>query len=90
MDLLSALPLALPIIIPSTTIRETRHRSLPLHNRLQQLVQDEERKVWVWWNEESRDTATFQEEREEGKEGPNDRNDRGGYSAVSNRPAIEC
>ncbi|GFZ46672.1 Chromosome disjunction protein 3 [Saitozyma sp. JCM 24511] len=76
MDLLSALPLALPIIIPSTTIRETRHRSLPLHNRLQQLVQDEERKVWVWWNEESRDTATFQEEREEGKEGPNDRNDR--------------
>lgn len=79
MDLLAALPADLPLLIPSTTIRETRHRSLPLHNRLQQLVQDEDRIVWVWWNEERRETATYAEDRSNdagGKEGPNDRNDR--------------
>ncbi|ORX34504.1 hypothetical protein BD324DRAFT_636170 [Kockovaella imperatae] len=72
MDLLEAFPPDLALIIPSTTIRETRHRSLPLYNRLQQLVQDDERKVWIWWNEERRETATHAEE----NEGPNDRNDR--------------
>lgn len=54
-------------------MQETRHRSLPIYNRLQQFVQDEERLVWVYWNEERRETATA---REEG-EGVNDRNDRG-------------
>ncbi|WWD22110.1 hypothetical protein CI109_106599 [Kwoniella shandongensis] len=77
MDLLTALPATLPIVVPSTTIRETRHRSLPLYNRLQQLIQDEDRCIWVWWNEERRETATVQEEDEEtGIEGMNDRNDR--------------
>lgn len=75
MDLLTALPAELPIIVPSTTIRETRHRSLPLFNRLQQLVLDEERCVWVWWNEERRETATANIENED--EVVNDRNDRG-------------
>lgn len=75
MDLLAALPPQLPIIVPSTVIRETRHRSLPLFNRLQQLVQEEDRCIWVWWNEECRDTATAGIE-EEG-ESINDRNDRG-------------
>lgn len=75
MDLLTALPAQLPLIIPSTTIREVRHRSLPLHNRLQQLVQDEDRCVWVWWNEECRETATAAAEAED--EVVNDRNDRG-------------
>lgn len=75
MDLLAALPQQLPIIVPSTVIRETRHRSLPLFNRLQQLVQEEDRCIWVWWNEECRDTATAGIE-EEG-ESINDRNDRG-------------
>lgn len=74
MDLLTALPPQLPLIIPSTTIREVRHRSLPLHNRLQQLVQDEDRSVWVWWNEECRDTATAAAGEED--EVVNDRNDR--------------
>lgn len=78
MDLLASLPQKLPLVIPSTTIRETRHRSLPLYNRLQQLIQEEDRCVWVWWNEERRETATFQEEDEvSGIEGINDRNDRG-------------
>ena len=76
MDLLAALPLRLPLIIPSTVIRETRHRSLPLFNRLQQILQDEDRCVWVWWNEERRDTATIVEDGE-GGESSNDRNDRG-------------
>ncbi|WRT64860.1 uncharacterized protein IL334_001796 [Kwoniella shivajii] len=76
-DLLTALPIELPLIIPSTTIRETRHRSLPLYNRLQQLIQDEERCIWVWWNEERRETATLPKESEQGeKETINDRNDR--------------
>ncbi len=75
MDLLTALPAQLPLIVPSTTIREVRHRSLPLHNRLQQLVQDEDRCVWVWWNEECRETATAAAEYED--EVVNDRNDRG-------------
>lgn len=78
MDLLISLPTSLPLVVPSTTIRETRHRSLPLYNRLQQLIQDDARQVWVWWNEERRETATHQEEDEEtGIEGINDRNDRG-------------
>jgi exosome complex exonuclease DIS3/RRP44 len=80
MDLLTALPAELPIIIPSTTIRETRHRSLPLSNRLQQLVQDEDRCVCVWWNEERRETATAAVEEED--EVVNDRNDRGGLLQI--------
>lgn len=75
MDLLTALPPELPIIVPSTVLREVRHRSLPLSNRLTQLVQDEERCVWVWWNEERRETATAAVEEED--EVVNDRNDRG-------------
>ncbi|EIW68849.1 hypothetical protein TREMEDRAFT_63316 [Tremella mesenterica DSM 1558] len=76
MDLLASLPNELPIILPSTTIRETRHRSLPLYNRLQQLIQDESKCVWVWWNEERRETATYQDEVEGKGESVNDRNDR--------------
>ena len=77
MDLLTALPSNLPLIVPSTVLRETRHRSLPLYNRLQGLVQDEERCVWVWWNEERRETATIPATSEDGvKEGVNDQNDR--------------
>lgn len=80
MDLLQAFPPRLPLLIPSTVIRETRHRSLPLYNRLQQLIQDEERCVWVWWNEERRETATATAQSNPGgqdaPETPNDRNDR--------------
>ncbi|KAL7418616.1 exosome catalytic subunit dis3 [Cryptotrichosporon argae] len=73
-DLLLALPASLPLIVPSTVIRETRHRSLPLHNRLQSLIQDEDRVVWVWWNEEQRETAAAS--LEVAGETINDRNDR--------------
>ena len=76
-DLLVALPANLPLIVPSTTLQETRHRSLPLYNRLHALVQDEERTVWVWWNEARRETATVPQVKEGHKEGPNDQNDRG-------------
>ena len=57
-DVLESLPAEIPIILPSTTLAETRHRSLPLFNRLQSLLADEDRKVWIFWNEERRETAT--------------------------------
>jgi hypothetical protein len=57
-DVLESLPADIPIILPSTTLAETRHRSLPLYNRLQSLLADEDRKVWIFWNEERRETAT--------------------------------
>ena len=57
-DVLESLPASIPIVLPSTTLAETRHRSLPLYNRLQSLLADEDRKVWVFWNEERRETAT--------------------------------
>nr|ODO01078.1 exosome complex exonuclease DIS3/RRP44 [Cryptococcus depauperatus CBS 7855] len=77
MDLLVALPPTLPLLIPSTTIRETRHRSLPLYNRLRQLLQDQDRLVWVWWNEERRETATVRQIHQNNvREQINDRNDR--------------
>ena len=77
MDLLTTFPPSIPLLIPSTTIRETRHRSLPLYNRLQQLVQDEDRCVWVWWNEERRETATIRIDGDGMMESVNDQNDRG-------------
>ncbi|ODN80426.1 hypothetical protein, variant [Cryptococcus amylolentus CBS 6039] len=84
MDLLQSLPADLPLLIPSTTIRETRHRSLPLYNRLQQLIQDEDRIIWVWWNEERRETATVREVDDGNvKEKINDRNDRAIRQTVS-------
>jgi exosome complex exonuclease DIS3/RRP44 len=58
MDLLAALPAAIPLVLPSTTLAEVRHRSLPLYNRLQQLISEEDRHVWVFWNEQRRETAT--------------------------------
>jgi hypothetical protein len=58
MDLLAALPASIPLVLPSTTLAEVRHRSLPLYNRLQQLITEEDRHVWVFWNEQRRETAT--------------------------------
>jgi hypothetical protein len=58
MDLLAALPASIPLVLPSTTLAEVRHRSLPLYNRLQQLITEEDRHVWVFWNEQHRETAT--------------------------------
>lgn len=58
MDLLAALPASIPLVLPSTTLAEVRHRSLPLYNRLQQLISEEDRHVWVFWNEQRRETAT--------------------------------
>jgi exosome complex exonuclease DIS3/RRP44 len=55
MDLLTSPLLAsLPIIVLQTVLDEVRHRSLPLFNRLKQLIADEERIVWVFWNEARR------------------------------------
>lgn len=55
MDLLTSPLLAsLPIIVLQTVLDEVRHRSLPLFNRLKQLIGDEDRLVWVFWNEARR------------------------------------
>jgi hypothetical protein len=51
-------------------LAETRHRSLPLYNRLQSLLADEDRKVWIFWNEERRETATKVERYRIGGEDP--------------------
>lgn len=69
-DVLESLPADIPIILPSTTLAETRHRSLPLYNRLQSLLADEDRKVWIFWNEERRETATKVERYRIGGEDP--------------------
>jgi len=57
-DLLQSLPGSIPLLIPATTLSETRHRSLPIYNRFQQLIGDEERTVWIFWNESSRGSTT--------------------------------
>jgi hypothetical protein len=67
-DVLESLPAAVPLILPSTTLSETRHRSLPLYNRLQSLLAEEDRKVWIFWNEERRETATKVERYRVGEE----------------------
>lgn len=55
MDLLTSPLLAsLPIIVLQTVLDEVQHRSLPLFNQLKQLVKDEDRPVWVFWNEACR------------------------------------
>ncbi|CED85602.1 Exosomal 3'-5' exoribonuclease complex, subunit Rrp44/Dis3 [Phaffia rhodozyma] len=79
MDLLTSPLLAsLPIIVLQTVLDEVRHRSLPLFNRLKQLIADEDSSVWVYWNEAAKDTATVRV----GLETPNDKNDRAIRSAL--------
>lgn len=78
-DLLQSLPASIPLLIPATTIDEVRHRSLPISNRFQQLVADEERLIWVFWNESARESATSSAAPDQvvtGVESANDQNDR--------------
>lgn len=87
-----SLPSFVDVIILQTVLEEVRHRSLPLYNRLMDIVKDSEhaarmgrsgntsenRRWWIYWNDFARDTAIM---REEG-ESPNDRNDRAIRTAV--------
>lgn len=39
------------VIVLQTVLDEVRHRSMPLFNRLQALIQEPERHFWVYWNQ---------------------------------------
>lgn len=60
------------VIVLQTVADEVRHRSLPLFNRLKNLISDPDRRFWVFYNDFGRETAVLQHEHES----PNDRNDR--------------
>lgn len=60
------------VIVLQTVVDEVRHRSLPLFNRLKNLIADPDRRFWVFYNDFGRETAVLQHE----DESPNDRNDR--------------
>jgi exosome complex exonuclease DIS3/RRP44 len=51
MDLLEHASFGADIIVLQTVLEEVRHRSLPLYNRLQSLLQEEERRIWLFYNE---------------------------------------
>ncbi|KAJ8508878.1 hypothetical protein ONZ45_g8881 [Pleurotus djamor] len=73
MDLLESPLFRAPLIVLQTVMEEVRHRSLPLYNRLRNLIHGEDKPVWVFYNEFRSETAVVREENET----PNDRNDRG-------------
>ncbi|OSX58629.1 hypothetical protein POSPLADRAFT_1049371 [Postia placenta MAD-698-R-SB12] len=79
MDLIESDKFCPPMILLQTVLEEVRHRSLPLYNRLKTLINAEEKRIWVFYNEYNTATAVI---REDG-ESPNDRNDRGIRKAVS-------
>jgi exosome complex exonuclease DIS3/RRP44 len=51
MDLVESNLFTPPIILLQTVIDEVRHRSMPLYNRLKALIQSEEKRIWVFYNE---------------------------------------
>lgn len=79
-DLISSPAFPLPLLVPQTVLDEVRHRSLPLYNRLKNLLDDDfvgerssqGKRGWIVWNEAMEETYLV---REKG-ESPNDRNDR--------------
>ncbi|KZT57597.1 RNB-domain-containing protein [Calocera cornea HHB12733] len=86
MDLFEHPDFAASVIVLQTVVEEVRHRSLPLWNRLKNLVRNGGEQgaegaggAWVFWNEFREETAVV---REEG-EGPNDLNDRAIRNAAS-------
>lgn len=71
MDLIEN-PTFTDVIVLQTVVDEVRHRSLPLFNRLKNLIADPDRRFFVFYNDFGRETAVLQKE----DELPNDRNDR--------------
>lgn len=51
MDLLEHVQFGQDIIVLQTVLEEVRHRSLPLFNRLRALIAEEERRIWLFYNE---------------------------------------
>ena len=60
------------VIILQTVLDEIRHKSLPLYSRLKSMINDEDRRFYVFYNEFSSSTFTYPLN----DETPNDRNDR--------------
>ncbi|EPQ31086.1 uncharacterized protein PFL1_01275 [Pseudozyma flocculosa PF-1] len=77
MDLLEN-PAFTDVIVLQTVMDEVRHRSLPLYNRLKNLIADPDRRFWVFYNDFGRSTAVTRLD----DESPNDRNDRAIRTAV--------
>lgn len=87
-----SVPSFFDVIILQTVLEEVRHRSLPLYNRLMDVVKDSEhaarmgrseeinesRRWWIYWNDFAQSTAISGVE----DELPNDRNDRAIRTAV--------
>ncbi|PWN27938.1 putative DIS3 3`-5` exoribonuclease required for 3` end formation of 5.8S rRNA [Jaminaea rosea] len=88
----TALPSFVDVVILQTVVEEVRHRSLPLYNRLMDIVKDSEhaarmgrsdqtaenRRWWIYSNDFARESAVARRE----NESPNDRNDRAIRTAV--------
>lgn len=51
MDLIESDKFCPPMILLQTVLEEVRHRSLPLYNRLKTLINAEEKRIWVFYNE---------------------------------------
>ncbi|KAJ1024369.1 hypothetical protein NDA18_004538 [Ustilago nuda] len=60
------------VIVLQTVMDEVRHRSLPLFNRLKNLIADPDRRFCVFYNDFGRQTAVLHNQ----DESPNDTNDR--------------
>ncbi|SPC62819.1 probable DIS3 3`-5` exoribonuclease required for 3` end formation of 5.8S rRNA [Ustilago sp. UG-2017b] len=60
------------VIVLQTVMDEVRHRSLPLFNRLKNLIADPDRRFCVFYNDFGRQTAVLHNK----DESPNDTNDR--------------
>ncbi|WFD41935.1 exosome catalytic subunit dis3 [Malassezia psittaci] len=60
------------VVVLQTVLDEVRNRSLPLYNRLRALVQDPDRKFWIFYNDFHTGSKVIRDD----DETPNDRNDR--------------
>ncbi|KAG8814310.1 exosome catalytic subunit dis3, partial [Serendipita sp. 399] len=57
MDLVESPLFDAPLIILQTVLDEVRHRSIPLHNRLKNLLKADDKRVFVFYNEYCQGTA---------------------------------
>lgn len=72
MDLMEQAECFVDVVVPQTALDELRNKSLPLYNRLRQLVRDLDKRFYVFHNEFHSETYTTRQENET----INDRNDR--------------
>ncbi|KAG8780762.1 exosome catalytic subunit dis3 [Serendipita sp. 397] len=78
MDLVESPLFDAPLVILQTVLDEVRHRSIPLYNRLKNLLRADDKRVFVFYNEYCQDTAVYKNK----EEIANDLNDRSIRTAV--------